>query len=106
MSRSRFWVLPLIMALAVPLLFGGLLHAVVPHTHSDNAVITSDMHSSFRHEEQAPLALPLLDTVLVFVLTALLVSFQVLMREGLLVRERHKIVSALRRGIVSYRRFG
>ncbi len=89
--------------LVAVLMFGGLVHAFIPHTHSGNEAIAETLHSALSHEQKGSIAVALsagLGAVLLILFT----------HTGLLVRsriaqERDATLLILRRGVVPYRKF-
>jgi len=97
----------LIVLLILPIVSGSLIHALLPHSHSANAVITGDMHSVFRHEEKQlfVFAYSVVFFVIAVVLVSVFFSRRALVLQGQLIRSQHKRSGALRRGTLPYRKF-
>lgn len=104
---DRPLLLVLSFLLVLPLMFGGFFHAVVPHDHSDNGVITNNMHASFLHEEKFLLAVPNFSAFfsIIVATSVLVVSYNVLKLGARMIWAGGAYASSLRRGVFSYRKF-
>lgn len=100
MLRVSRWLLAVLLVIGVAgsILFGGFLHAVVPHDH-DNEMIWSLLHAAVRAAEKYIVILPFFCAYALVRLAVArpLIAFAI---------PRGKSDAALCRGIVAYRRFG
>lgn len=106
MTRMRISEIVLGLVLACSLFFGGPVHALVPHEHSDHHNVGESptwqsLHASLRHEDKKTLPLFNLLTIvgIVFVIGAVFVPA----RRLAFVDDATEM---LRRGIVPHRKFG
>lgn len=95
----------LALGLVLPLLFGGLLHTVVPHSHSSNPVLVENMHSVLWLEESDSLVTVLSFTSILTATTLVSIVFARIRLQGVLVRAQHSSRRSLHRGTLPYRKF-
>ncbi len=93
-----------VFVLFMVLVFGGAVHAVMPHDHAGGSeLVWSSLHGSLRHEDKKPLAV-----FSVFAEIGTVLSIVLITRIALYAAPRvtDSSFDALRRGIFAYRRFG
>jgi len=97
----------LALVLAMVVLWGPLVHGMLPHQHSKNDAVANLLHSALRHEDKTlgdivP-ATPIFTAVVVaLIFSTLLLPFI----PAVMLRARAPSLAPLRRGILPYRRFG
>lgn len=101
----------LALAIAFAILSGGTMHAVVPHdhghSHEGDTVIWQELHAALRHSEKyiLPTGTFMLVVFGLFLAVARLYSYPIDRLGSITARDPVR-GALLRRGIISYRRFG
>lgn len=96
----------LTLALIAMLAFGSLLHALLPHQHSSNAIIADSLHSvSSLHKQELDTVVFVGISAVVAVLFPLLIRNRRALSYTAVAIERDSVQIQVRRGIVAYRKF-
>lgn len=102
MRYTRILVASVVVSLLTVFLFGGLSHALIPHSHHGSETAGEVMHSALRHENKQPVTLP----ATLFFFTVLCIVNMVVPRHRVPYVGHTSHVDMLRRGTIAYRRFG
>lgn len=102
----RVPIIFMVVSLFVALLFGGFVHAVVPHEegdhHASSGIVWGTLHSALNHEDK----FFILTATYIFVFSILIMGMRVMsVYTPIGVEAKDQKKEALRRGTAKYRRF-